>query len=193
MPSGSIANSPDTIVARATPAGRGGIAIVRLSGSGVPAIARGVIGALPGARHAELRQFRDATGEAIDTGIALYFPAPHSYTGEDVLELHAHGGTVVCDLLIERIRELGARLARPGEFTERAFLNDKLDLTQAEAVADLIEAGSAAGARAAQRSLQGAFAAAVNELVAMLTELRTYVEASIDFPEEEVDFSMRRR
>lgn len=134
----------DTIVARATPAGTGGVAVVRLSGPAVPALAAQILGRLPRPRHATLASFRAADGEAIDVGLALYFPVPHSYTGEDVLELQGHGGPVVTDLLVERALELGARLARPGEFTERAFLNDKLDLAQAEAIADLIDAGSAA-------------------------------------------------
>lgn len=135
-----------------------------------------------------MRDFLDERGEPLDTGLVLFFPGPDSYTGEDVLELHAHGGPVLCNLLIERICHLGARLARPGEFTERAFLNDKLDLTQAEAVADLIDAGSVAGARAARRSLRGDFSASVDALVGRVTELRTYVEASIDFPDEDVEF-----
>lgn len=177
-----------TIVARATPPGRGGIAVIRISGPAVAAIAQQLIGSLPRPRHATLAGFRDAAGEALDLGLALYFPAPHSFTGEDVLELHAHGGHLLADLLVARVVELGARPARPGEFTERAFLNDKLDLSQAEAIADLIDAESTAAARAAQRSLRGDFSAAVLALTEEVTELRTWVEAAIDFPDEDIDF-----
>jgi len=178
----------DTIVARATPAGRGGVAVIRISGPAVSVIASGVIGTLPQPRLATLRNFCDANGEPIDSGIALYFPAPHSFTGEDILELQGHGGAIVTEMLIERILHLGARLAGPGEFTRRAFINDKLDLSQAEAIADLIDSGSKAAARAAQRSLQGKFSAAVMTLNTRVTDLRVHVEAAIDFPEEEVDF-----
>jgi tRNA modification GTPase len=178
----------DTIVARATPPGRGGIAVIRISGPAVREIAVALVGELPPPRYATLTGFRDAAGEALDLGIALFFPAPRSFTGEDVLELHAHGGPVVTELLIERIVALGARLARPGEFTERAFLNDKLDLAQAEAIADLIDASSRAGARAAQRSLRGDFSAAVLALNEQVTELRSWVEAAIDFPDDDIDF-----
>ncbi len=181
-------SSTDTIVARATPPGRGGIAIVRVSGTGVAEIASAILGSLPRPRAAVLRAFRDARGEAIDGGIAIYFPAPHSFTGEAVLELHGHGGPLVTDLLVARAVELGARLAQPGEFSQRAFLNDKLDLAQAEAIADLIDSGSTEAARAALRSLQGEFSAMVQGLTEELTELRMYVEAAIDFPEEEIDF-----
>ncbi len=177
-----------TIAARATPPGRGGVGIIRLSGAGVPGIATRLLGECPPPRVATLRAFRDAEGRPLDTGLALFFPAPHSYTGEDLLELHAHGGDVLLDLLLERVLSLGARLARPGEFTERAFLNDKLDLVQAEAVADLIDAGSRAAARAAGRSLAGDFSAAILGLNERVTDLRMYVEAAIDFPEEEIDF-----
>ncbi len=180
--------APDTIAAIATPAGRGGIGIIRISGARTAAIAAQLLGKLPQPRSATLTKFRDATGQILDTGLALYFPGPHSYTGEDVLELHGHGGPVVLDSLLARVLELGVRIARPGEFTERAFLNDKLDLAQAEAVADLIEAGSREAARAAQRSLAGEFSAQVRALVEELIALRMYVEAAIDFPEEEVDF-----
>jgi len=187
----------ETIVARATPAGRGGIGVVRISGPRVRAIAEAVLGSCPEPREATFHSFADADGQALDAGIALFFPGPHSYTGEDVLELQGHGGTVLLDMLVTRIVELGARLARPGEFTERAFLNDKLDLLQAEAVADLIDAGSRTAARAAQRSLSGEFSAAVLALNEQVTGLRMYVEAAIDFPEEEIDFlgtgEMRRR
>jgi len=178
----------DTIVARATPAGRGGVAVIRISGPAVSVIASSVIGTLPQPRLATLRNFCDAVGEPIDSGIALYFPAPHSFTGEDVLELQGHGGAIVSEMLLERILHLGARLAGPGEFTRRAFINDKLDLSQAEAIADLIDSGSKAAARAAQRSLQGKFSAAVIALNTRVTELRVHVEAAIDFPEEEIDF-----
>ncbi len=178
----------DTIAAIATPAGRGGVGIVRISGPRVPGITAALLGKPPAPRVAALAKFRDATGAVIDTGLALFFPAPRSYTGEDVLELHGHGGPVVMDWLLARTLELGARLARPGEFTERAFLNDKLDLAQAEAVADLIDAGSREATRAAQRSLEGEFSRQVRALVEALIALRIYVEAAIDFPEEEVDF-----
>ena len=179
----------ETIAAVATPPGRGGVGIVRISGPRVPDIARALLGQLPTARYAHFGRFLDAHGAALDEGLALYFSAPRSFTGEDVLELQGHGGPVVMGLLMARACELGARPARPGEFSERAFLNNKLDLAQAEAVADLIDAGSEAGARSALRSLQGAFSAAVNTLVRELTELRTYIEAAIDFPDEEdVDY-----
>lgn len=178
----------DTIVAAATPPGRGGIGIVRISGARVPDIARGILGELPPPRVAAQRGFRDGGGELLDTGLAFYFPAPQSFTGEHVLELHGHGGPVVMDQLVRRALELGARAAQPGEFTQRAFLNDKLDLAQAEAIADLIDSGSAQAARAALRSLQGEFSAMVQGLSEAVTELRTYVEAAIDFPEEEIDF-----
>ncbi|MCQ3933843.1 MAG: tRNA uridine-5-carboxymethylaminomethyl(34) synthesis GTPase MnmE [Gammaproteobacteria bacterium] len=181
-------NPADTIVARATPPGRGGIAVVRISGPAVRDLAGPLLGALPRPRYATLCGFRGADGEALDLGLALYFPAPHSFTGEDVLELHAHGGVVLADMLVARVLALGARLARPGEFTERAFLNDKLDLTQAEAIADLIDADSQAAARAAQRSLRGDFSAAVLALNEEVTELRSWVEAAIDFPDEDIDF-----
>ncbi len=178
----------DTIAAIATPPGRGGIGVIRVSGPLGAAIAEAVCGALPTPRQAVLRRFRAGDGEVIDEGIVLYFPAPHSFTGEDVLELQGHGGPVVMDLLLARVLELGARPARPGEFSERAFLNDKLDLAQAEAIADLIASDTAAAARAALRSLQGEFSRRVHALVEDLIELRMYVEAAIDFPEEEIDF-----
>ena len=146
-------NNPDTIAAVATPPGRGGVGIIRLSGKLVPELALGILGSLPSPRKAVHRLFKAADGTALDDGIALYFPAPHSFTGEDVLELQGHGGTVVLDMLLKRCVELGARLARPGEFSERAFLNDKLDLAQAEAIADLIDSGSEQAARSALRSL----------------------------------------
>ena len=178
----------DTIAAIATPPGRGGIGVVRLSGPRAFAIAADLAGPLPAPRRAVLRDFREADGTVIDSGLLLCFPAPRSFTGEDVVELQGHGGPVVMDMLLARCLALGARLARPGEFSERAFLNDRLDLAQAEAIADLIDAGSRQAARAAQRSLQGAFSQAVEGLVDALTELRVWVEAALDFPEEEIDF-----
>lgn len=180
--------SADTIAAIATPPGRGGVGIVRVSGPGVRSIAEAVTGGLPKPRFARFCNFLDASGEVIDQGIALYFAAPHSFTGEEVLELQGHGGPVIMDLLLKRVLELGARLARPGEFSERAFLNDKLDLAQAEAVADLIEAETEASARLASRSLQGSFSRRIRELQGQLVELRVFVEAALDFPEEEIDF-----
>lgn len=183
----------DTIVAPATAPGRGGIGIVRVSGPKVPEIAAALLGELPPPRTAHLAPFCDALRVPIDLGLALFFPAPHSYTGEDVLELHGHGGPAVLDALVARVLELGARAARPGEFTLRAFLNDKLDLAQAEAIADLIDAGSRAAARAAVRSLQGEFSAMVQGLTEALIETRTQVEAAIDFPEEEIDFFADRQ
>jgi tRNA modification GTPase len=179
---------PDTIVAAATPPGRGGVGVVRVSGPKTPEIAATLVGDLPVPRHATLARFLDAEGEPIDIGLALFFPGPHSYTGEHVLEIQGHGGPVVVERLVERCLQLGARRAQPGEFTERAFLNDKIDLAQAEAVADLIDAGSREAARAAMRSLQGEFSGMVQGLTEALVDLRTYVEAAIDFPEEEVDF-----
>jgi tRNA modification GTPase len=178
----------DTIVAAATPPGRGGVGIVRISGPKTPELAAVILGELPRARHASFVQFLDAQREPIDAGLALFFPAPHSYTGEHVLELHGHGGPLVLEALVARALELGARRAQAGEFTQRAFLNDKLDLAQAEAVADLIDAGSRQALRAAMRSLQGEFSAMVRGLTEAVIELRTYVEAAIDFPEEEIDF-----
>lgn len=184
----ALSDSADTIVAVATPPGRGGIAVLRISGPAVPAIAGELLGALPEPRRALLRSFRDGAGELIDRGLALYFPAPSSYTGEHVLELHGHGGPVVMDLLAARLLSLGARPARPGEFTERAFLNGRLDLAQAEAVADLIDSASAEAGRAAARSLQGELSRRADALAEGLASLRTHVEAAIDFPEEEIDF-----
>jgi len=179
----------ETIAAIATPEGRGGVGVIRVSGEKVASIVENILKtpALQ-SRSATLATFVDANGDPIDQGIAIYFPAPHSYTGEDVLELQGHGGPVVLDLLLERLIELGARSARPGEFTERAFHNDKLDLSQAEAVCDLIDSGTQAAAAAAIRSLQGDFGQAVHALVEELTELRIYLEAALDFPEEEIDF-----
>jgi tRNA modification GTPase len=184
MPSADEAR--DTIAAVATPAGRGGIGIVRISGPATRSIAGAILGKPPAPRRAELRRFR-AGEETIDQGIALYFPAPHSYTGEDVLELHGHGGPVVMQTLLAACLDAGARLAEPGEFTRRAFLEGRLDLAQAEAVADLIEASSREAARSAMRSLSGEFSAAVHALRSQLVELRALTEAQLDFPEEELD------
>jgi tRNA modification GTPase len=185
MPSGDVAR--DTIAALATPAGRGGIGVIRLSGLEVPAIAAKLIGRLPAPRHAAFCTFLDAGGQSIDRGIAIYFPAPRSYTGEPVLELQGHGGPVVMQALLGACIDAGARIAEPGEFTRRAFLEGKLDLAQAEAVADLIDAASREAARSALRSLSGEFSTAVNALEKQLVELRTLVEAMLDFPDEEVD------
>jgi tRNA modification GTPase len=183
-----VTPSPDTIVAIATAPGHGGIGVVRLSGSAVPAIAAALVAKPLPPRTATLATFRDARAEPLDQGLALHFPAPNSYTGEHVLELHGHGGPAVLRLVLGRCVELGARLAEPGEFTQRAFLNGKLDLAQAEGVADLIEAATATAARAAVRSLSGAFSAAIDALVAALIELRTLTEATLDFPDEDIDF-----
>lgn len=180
--------STETIAAIATPPGRGGVGIIRVSGTNAAAIARTILGIVPDARQATYLTFHNSEGNILDQGIALYFPAPHSFTGEDVLELQGHGGPVVLDLLLQACLQAGARMARPGEFSERAFLNDKLDLAQAEAIADLIEAGTVQAARSALQSLQGVFSDWVHATVEELTELRMYVEAAIDFPEEEVDF-----
>ncbi len=181
-------SNTDTIVAQATASGRAGIAIVRVSGPGVRKIAQEISGFIPEPRKATYVSFLDSAGAAIDEGIALLFPAPNSFTGEDVLELQGHGSPAVIHGLIQRILELGARLARPGEFSERAFLNDKLDLAQAEAIADLINASSEQAARSALRSLQGEFSKKINFLVESLVRLRMYIEAAIDFAEEEIDF-----
>lgn len=181
-------HSTDTIFAIATPPGTGGIGVIRISGPQAKEIARDILGEVPRARFAQLASFLGGDGQAIDSGLALYFPAPASFTGEDIIELQGHGGPVVQHLLSQRIMSLGGRPARPGEFSERAFLNDKLDLAQAEAIADLVESGTAEAARAAQRSLEGVFSRRVNELQASLTSLRVFVEAALDFPEEEIDF-----
>ncbi|WP_331521917.1 tRNA uridine-5-carboxymethylaminomethyl(34) synthesis GTPase MnmE [Pinirhizobacter sp.] len=178
----------DTIAAIATAAGAAGVGVVRVSGPLAPAIARSLLGRMPRARHAHLTVFGDAKGETIDHGLLLYFPGPASYTGEDVLELQGHGSMVLLDELLRHVCTLGARLARAGEFTERAFLNGKLDLAQAEAVADLISARSRAGAHAAMRSMEGVFSRKVDALQDELINLRVHVEAAIDFPEEEIDF-----
>jgi len=178
----------DTIAARATAAGQGAIAIVRLSGPVARAIARAITGIEPQPRRADLCAFRDASGAALDRGLVLFFPSPRSFTGEDVVELHCHGGRVVGDALLAAAYALGARPAEPGEFTLRAFLNDKLDLLQAEAIADLIASGSAEAARAALRSLDGEFSTAVAQLQQGLTALRVRIEAWLDFPDEELPF-----
>jgi tRNA modification GTPase len=180
--------SQDTIAAQATAPGRGGVGIIRVSGPKAEQIAQAVIGSVPKPRYAQYGPFLDELGVELDEGIALYFPGPHSFTGEDVLELQGHGGPVVMDFLLRRVQELGCRLANPGEFSERAFLNDKLDLAQAEAIADLIDSSSQQAAKCAMRSLQGEFSKRINALVEGLTQLRIYVEAAIDFPEEEIDF-----
>ncbi len=177
-----------TIAAIATPPGNGGVGIIRISGTKVPEIAKQLFNKPLIPRYAQFSAFLDGDGGVIDSGISLYFPAPASYTGEDILELQGHGGSVVLDMLLRRVISLGARLANPGEFTERAFLNDKLDLAQAEAVADLIESSTEQSVRSAQKSMQGEFSNQINELVTELTELRIYVEASIDFVDEEIDF-----
>lgn len=192
---GLLSRQHDPIVAIATAPGRGGVGIVRLSGRGLSACAEALCGRPLRPRHAHHGPFREADGQAIDHGIALFFPAPHSYTGEDVLELQAHGGPVVLQLLLARClavgEPLGLRLAEPGEFTERAFLNGKLDLAQAEAVADLIDASTEAAARSASRSLMGAFSDEIRALREQLIRLRMLVEATLDFPEEEIDFLER--
>ncbi|WP_108653084.1 tRNA uridine-5-carboxymethylaminomethyl(34) synthesis GTPase MnmE [Dongshaea marina] len=179
----------DTIIAQATPPGYGGVGILRISGPHAKTVATEVLGRTPRVRYAEYLPFRDEAGGTLDQGIALYFEGPNSFTGEDVLELQGHGGPVVLDLLMQRILKIeGLRTARPGEFSERAFLNNKLDLAQAEAIADLIEASSEQAARSALSSLQGDFSNRIHQLVEELTRLRIYVEAAIDFPEEEIDF-----
>jgi tRNA modification GTPase len=183
-----IQNNNDDIVAIASAKGRGGVGIVRVSGTDVSSYMDGVLGKSINPRLAAYSKFLDSSGSTIDEGIALYFPAPSSFTGESVIEFHGHGGVVVLDALVARCVELGARVARPGEFSERAFLNDKIDLTQAEAIADLIDASTVDAARSAVRSMQGDFSLVVNQLVDDMIYIRMYVEAAIDFPEEEVDF-----
>src|SRR2546429_4808119 len=177
----------DVIADAGTAQGRAGIGIVRVSGKKLERLASRLLGGVPTPRLAVRAVFRGAAGEPIDDGIALFFPAPASYTGEDVLELQGHGGPVVLGMILRRCLELGARLAEPGEFTRRAFLNDKLDLAQAEAVADLIDAATEAAARCALRSLPGEFSEAIASLEKRLVELRMLVEATLDFPEEEID------
>ncbi|GGC10614.1 tRNA modification GTPase MnmE [Marinobacterium zhoushanense] len=178
----------DTIVAQATPPGRGGVGIIRVSGPQALALAERLLGFTPQPRHAHFAAFLNQQREELDQGIAIYFPGPNSFTGEDVVEFQGHGGPIILDLLLQELIALGARPARPGEFSERAFLNDKLDLAQAEAIADLIDSSSEQAARCALRSLQGVFSRRVHELVEALIQLRIYVEAAIDFPEEEIDF-----
>ena len=180
-------STTDTIAAVSTAPGRGGIGVVRVSGQGLLPFALALANKTPSPRRVAIADFLAADGAVIDKGLLLYFPAPHSFTGQDVLELQGHGGPVVMQMLLTRCLELGARLANPGEFSQRAFLNEKLDLAQAEAVADLIDANTAAAARSAVRSLSGVFSGEVTQLVAGLTELRMLVEATLDFPEEEID------
>jgi tRNA modification GTPase len=181
-------SGPDTIAAIASAPGRGAVGVIRVSGPEVPHIAQEILGFLPMPRLAQVANFRDSSGEPLDRGLALYFPAPASFTGEHVLELQGHGGALILDLLLKRLLDMGCRMARPGEFSERAYLNGKIDIAQAEAVADLIDAGTTAAARAAVRSMQGEFSARINALQAQITELRTRVEAAIDFPDEELEF-----
>lgn len=183
-----IASDSDTIVAQATPPGRGGVGIVRVSGPAAKSISKQILQLTIAPRYAHYGPFYDDSGQLIDQGIALLFDGPNSFTGEDVLELQGHGGQIIIDLIIRQIISLGARMARPGEFSERAFLNNKLDLAQAEAIADLIDSSSEQAARSAVRTLQGAFSKHIYELVESLIQLRMYVEAAIDFPDEEIDF-----
>ncbi len=178
----------DTIAAIATPSGQGGVGIIRISGNKAPEIAKNISGLCPAPRYAHYGKFTGANKTTIDSGLTLYFKKPFSFTGEDVVELHAHGGPVVLDILLKEILQQDVRPARAGEFTERAFLNDKIDLAQAEAIADLIAADSEQAARAAMRSMQGEFSAIIHQLVEELTQLRIYVESALDFPEEEIDF-----
>lgn len=178
----------DTIAAIATPPGNGGVGIIRISGNKAKAIAQQLVNKELQARYAHYTSFYDAEGSIIDSGIALFFPNPASFTGEDTVEIQGHGGAVILDMLLKRILNLGGRLANPGEFSERAFLNGKLDLAQAEAIADLIESSTEQSARSAQKSMQGVFSRQINELVEELIELRIYVEAAIDFVDEEIDF-----
>ncbi len=182
-----MGDQDSSIAAVATPPGCGGIGVLRVSGPAVPDIAAQLLGSVPKPRHAHFVTFREANGQAIDQGILLYFPAPYSYTGEDVVELHGHGSPLLMDLLLQRVCELGACLAQPGEFSARAFLNGKLDLPQAEAVADLIAAGSKAAAQAALRSLEGVFSQRVQQIQMALVTLRIQIEATLDFPEDDID------
>ena len=189
-----LLSNVDTIAAIATGQGRGGVGVIRISGSNLKTISKGILGKLLVARQASYCNFLDENGDVLDQGIALFFPAPHSYTGDDVLELQGHGGIAVLQLLLQRCLDLGARLAQPGEFTRRAFLNNKLDLAQAESVADLIDANTTEAARSAMRSLCGEFSEKVHQLVDELIYLRMLVEAMLDFPEEEVDtIDLKRR
>lgn len=187
------ANPLDTIAAIATASGAGGIGIVRVSGAAAQTIAAAILGNCPAPRHAAYLDFKQANGELIDRGIAIYYPNPHSYTGEDVLELQAHGGTALLQILLARCIALGARQAEPGEFTRRAYLNDKIDLAQAEAVADVINAATYEAAKSAVRSLSGEFSQRINALLLKLIDLRMFVEACLDFPEEEIDFITQGR
>ncbi len=180
--------SNDTIAAIATPPGNGGVGIIRISGDKVPDIAEQLLNQMPTPRHAHFTSFKDQNGEVLDQGILIYFPSPHSFTGEHILELQVHGGAVLMDMLLRRLLLFNIRLARPGEFSERAFLNDKMDLAQAEAIADLITGSTEKSVRSAQKSLQGIFSEQINDLTQELTELRIYVEAAIDFADEEIDF-----
>lgn len=181
-------NPGDTICAVATPPGRGGVGVIRLSGVESFSLAEKICGSLPAARRAGLRQFRDLAGEVIDSGLVIAFAGPGSFTGEDVVELHTHGSPVVLEMIQRALVEAGARRARPGEFSERAFINDRIDLAQAEAIADLIGSASEQAARAASRSLEGALSREAETLATALTELRVWVEAALDFPDEDVDF-----
>ncbi len=183
----------EIIAAIATPPGRGGIGVVRISGPCLESMLRALVNAEITPRRATRAAFRAADGGVIDQGLVLFFPAPHSYTGEDVIELQGHGGPVVLQLLLRRCLEFGARVAEPGEFTKRAFLNDKLDLAQAESVADLIDASTAEAARCAMRSLRGEFSQRVGAMVRVLTELRMLIEATLDFPDEEIEFLERAK
>jgi tRNA modification GTPase len=185
--------TPDTIAAIATAVGTGGIGVVRISGPGSSQVAQHILGSCPPPRYAAYLPFLEADGSVIDRGIAIYYSAPHSYTGEDVLELQAHGGTALMQMLLARCIALGARQAEPGEFTRRAYLNDKLDLAQAEAVTDVINAATQEAARSAMRSLSGEFSTHINRLLSQLIDLRMYIEACLDFPEEEIDFISRGR
>ncbi|MCW8945361.1 MAG: tRNA uridine-5-carboxymethylaminomethyl(34) synthesis GTPase MnmE [Sedimenticola sp.] len=181
-------DTQETIAAIATPPGMGGVGVIRISGSLATQIAEQITGKIPPPRYAQFSRFRNQDGLVLDEGLVLFFPGPHSFTGEDVLELQGHGGPVVLDLLLQQILDCGVRLAHPGEFSQRAFINGKLDLAQAEAIADLIESGTATAARLAIRSLEGEFSQRIHGLVEQLILLRMYVEAAIDFPEEEIDF-----
>jgi len=183
-----VNKNTDTIAAIATPPGNGGVGIIRISGEFAPDIAKQLINKPLPARQAVFCSFLESDNAILDSGIAIYFPAPNSYTGEDILELQGHGGSVILDMMLRRVLELGARMASPGEFTERAFLNNKMDLAQAEAVADLIESSTEQSVRSAQKSMQGQFSERINELLEELTELRIYIEAAIDFVDEEIDF-----
>ncbi|MBY0474815.1 MAG: tRNA uridine-5-carboxymethylaminomethyl(34) synthesis GTPase MnmE [Nitrosomonas sp.] len=179
--------SPDIIAAIATPPGRGGIGVIRISGKNLAKLAEIIFGKLPKPRYASLNKFFDTNGQIIDQGIVLYFPGPHSYTGEDVLELHGHGGPAILNLLLKSCLSAGARLAQPGEFTLRAYLNNKIDLVQAESVAAIIEASTHEAALCAVNSLQGHFSTRIESLVSLLITLRMLIEATLDFPEDEID------